>query len=53
MVQKGLRTEEQDVGNSLNCAQDQECYEVSEETDDGRRGVVWHNAGENSMVIGA
>jgi hypothetical protein len=53
MFQKGLRTEQQDAGNCLNCAQDKECYEVSEESEDGRRGIVWHNTGQNSMGIGA
>jgi len=51
MIQKWLRTEEKDAGNSFNCAQDQESSEVSEETDNGREGVVCHNAGENSMDI--
>jgi hypothetical protein len=48
MMQKVVRTKYGNPENNINRAQDQKCYETSEEADNGFQDSVLHDSGENS-----
>jgi len=48
MIEETIRNKQQNPENSFDEAQDQKCYETSEEADNGLQDFALHDSGENS-----